>query len=193
MRLFIATSLTPEIHQEMVSLLGELSTSVGRKIVKWVKPSGVHLTLKFLGDTLPEQVPDIQKTMDEVTRKFTPFPISIEGIGCFPSRSRPRVCWIGVIEKTGVLQTLQEQLELAIVTLGFSKERRAFHPHLTLGRVRRRTQNAEIRKLARQLNEFPKLSLGKQDFDQISLVKSDLQPTGAVYTELYTSKLGGGA
>jgi 2'-5' RNA ligase len=155
-----------------------------------VKPSGVHLTLKFLGDTPSEQVPDIQKIMDDVTRKFTAFPISVEGIGCFPSQSRPRVIWLGVIEKTGTLQTLREQLENALAALGFSKERRAFHPHLTLGRVKRHTQNADVKNLAQHLNEYPHLAFGKQDFDQISLIKSDLLPSGAVYTKLYSSKLG---
>ena len=189
MRLFIATSLTPDILQEIDSLLQELSNSVERKIVKWVKSSSIHITLKFLGDTPSEKVPDIQKAMDEVTRKFSPFPVSIEGLGCYPNRNRPRVIWIGVVEETGTLLALHEQLERGIVALGFSKEKRAFHPHLTLGRVRRRTQNADIKSLSRYLNDLPDLAIGSQDFDNISLIKSDLQPAGPVYTKLHSSLL----
>jgi 2'-5' RNA ligase len=150
------------------------------------------LTFKFLGETLPEQIPDIEKAMDDATQGFAAFSISFEGIGSFPSKSRPRVVWIGVVEAAGALLKLQKQLELGMVDLGFPKEKRAFHPHLTLARVRRGTQNFDLSFIANKLDEYPYVDLGDQALDHISLIQSVLKPTGPVYTSLFTSELGGG-
>lgn len=190
-RLFIATSLTRSIKKRIEKLLLDLKSSLGVRNVRWVKPPGIHLTFKFLGDTSLEQVPEIQKIMDDIAMGYAPFHFSVEGIGCFPNCKRPRVIWIGVEEKTGALQNLQEKIELAMVDLGFPEEGRSFHPHLTLGRIRNHVRKSERKNLGETISDFPSIQVGDQILEAISLIKSDLQPSGAVYTHLCTSKLRG--
>lgn len=191
MRLFIATSLTRSIKKRIEKLLLDLKSSFGARNVRWVKLSGIHLTFKFLGDTSLEQVPKIKIMMDNIAMGCAPFPFSVEGIGCFPNCKRPRVIWIGVEEKTGALQNLQGKIELAMVDLGFPEQGRSFHPHLTLGRLRNHVRKSERKNLGETISDSPSIQFGDQVLETISLIKSDLQPSGAVYTHLYTSKLRG--
>ena len=192
MRLFIATNLTRSIKKGIEKLLLDLKSSLGARNIRWVKPSGIHLTFKFLGDAPFEQVPEIQKMMDNIAMGYAPFHFSVEGIGCFPNCKRPGVVWIGVEEKTGALQKLQEKIELAMVDLGFPEEGRSFHPHLTLGRIRNQVRKSDRKSLGERISVSPSIQLGDQVLETISLIKSDLQPSGAVYTHLYTSRLRGG-
>ena len=60
--------------------------------------------------------------------------MDIVGFGAFPTIRRPQVLWVGV-EPTPALRCLKQDLEWALTDHGFDRETRAFHPHITLGRV----------------------------------------------------------
>ena len=90
------------------------------------------------------------------------------------------------------LLALQQSIERELEALGFARERRAFTPHLTLGRVRDRISTAQSRALSDALGGVsvePGVALPVRE---VSLIKSDLRPSGAVYTRLYAAGLGGG-
>lgn len=189
MRLFIATSLTEKIYEMLDDLIRSFSSSIGSHDVKWVRPSGIHLTLKFLGDTPEHKIIQIQHVMDEIIHGISAFPVSIQGVGCFPNCKSPRVIWVGVKETRGTLQDLQLRLENGLTKLNFPREKRTYHPHLTLGRIRRRVGNADRRAIGEKLNHIGQIDSRTQIIDEISLIRSDLKPSGAVYTHLYSSSL----
>lgn len=189
MRLFIATRLTDKNYEMLDDLIQSLSSPIGSRNVKWVRPLGIHLTLKFLGDTPEHKIIQIQHVMDEISHGISAFPISIQGVGCFPNCKSPRVIWVGVKETQGIFQDLQLRLENGLTNLGFSREKRTFHPHLTLGRVRRHVGNADRRAIGEKLNHIEQTDIGTQFIDEILLIRSDLKPSGAVYTHLYSSSL----
>jgi RNA 2',3'-cyclic 3'-phosphodiesterase len=56
-------------------------------------------------------------------------------LGAFPSRSRPRVLWVGV-DAPPALELLQDRIERGCEAIGFPPEGAPFQPHITLGRVR---------------------------------------------------------
>lgn len=170
-------------------LIQSLSSPIGSRNVKWVRPSGIHLTLKFLGDTPEGKIIQIQHVLDETIHGISAFPISIQGVGCFPNCRNPRVIWVGVKEMQGILQDLQLRLENGLTNLDFPREKRAYHPHLTIGRVRRHVGNADRRAIGEKLNHIRQTDIGTQMFNEISLIRSDLKPSGAVYTHLYSSSL----
>lgn len=192
MRLFIASSLTPVIHRKIETFLGDIKLTYGSKYVRWVNPAGIHLTYKFLGDTPEVEIPSISKTLDEIGALVTPFSIAIKGLGCFPNCSRPRVIWVGVKDESGSLLKMQTNIERGLVKLGFAEERRKFHPHLTLGRLRRGAEKSEIMHLGETLRNVSQPNLGNQEVSRIELVQSDLRPSGAIYTRLHSSELSGG-
>ena len=189
MRIFIAANLTDNVYEMLDDLTQSFSSSIGSHNVKWVRPSGIHLTLKFLGDTPEHAIIQIQHVMDEISHGIGAFPISIQGVGCFPNCKSPRVIWVGVKETQGILQDLQLRLENGLTNLNFPREKRTYHPHLTLGRVRRHVGNADRRAIGEKLNHFGQTDIETQFVNEISLIRSDLKPSGAVYTHLYSSSL----
>jgi 2'-5' RNA ligase len=184
--------LTPEIRLKIDSLLQNLNSSVDPQQVKWVNVSAMHVTVKFLGETPTEKIPLIQKSMDHVASRYSPIQITIEDLGCYPNKKKPRVIWVGIHEVSGVFKLLHSQLEEEMEKLDFPKEKRRFDPHLTLGRVRRHIKGLDLKDLADQIIRIPDPKIGRQLVDNLSLIKSELKPSGAVYTNLHTSALGGG-
>ncbi len=101
--------------------------------VRWVSPDLFHLTLKFLGEVMPQKLQQVQESVEEVANGTGTFPLEIGGFGAFPTIRRPRVLWLGV-EPSPALRCLKQDLEWGLSEHGFERETRAFHPHFTLGR-----------------------------------------------------------
>ncbi len=134
-RTFIAVELSPRVITRAGNLMDELR-AIGAE-VNWVHPQQMHLTLKFLGDVSDTETPDICRVVKEVADDFEPFEIVCRGAGAFPNSRDPRTLWIGIQDGADELKRLQAAIDDAFKTqLGYGKEQRAFHPHLTLGRIK---------------------------------------------------------
>lgn len=150
--------------------------------ISWVRSEGIHLTLKFLGDCDPDRVDAVSAGAWDVAGRFTPFDLGAEGRGIFPDVRQPRVFWIGIQGATPNLLALAEALEARLETVGFDRESRLFHGHLTVGRVRRDTGGRELEAMARRWLEAAETSYGSFRVDRFLLMESTLKPGGAVYT-----------
>jgi len=149
--------------------------------VKWVGMHGMHLTLKFLGNIDPEKLPLLRETIEKAASHHSPFPIKLKGTGSFPPRSRnPRVLWIG-IEADPALSSLHAEIETQLAQQGFPRETHAFHPHLTLGRVKKSPLPAIMTEDFRQYHETV---FGEMLFRKITLFQSRLSSSGAQYSTL---------
>ncbi len=137
LRTFIAIELDEPLLIAIGRVQGKLKRQTPPGGVKWVAPDGIHLTLKFLGDTPAGRVPEIVAALERACAGAQPFEFSVEGRGCFPNFRRPRVIWVAVREKGQALARLQAAVERHVAPLGWPAEDRAFSPHLTLGRVNR--------------------------------------------------------
>jgi RNA 2',3'-cyclic 3'-phosphodiesterase len=73
--------------------------------------------------------------------------------------------------------------------LGYAPEERDFSPHLTLGRVARNISGDEMQRLSALLAGNKVGFLGATRVQSIQLYRSDLQPSGSVYTALFTAPL----
>jgi len=190
-RSFIAIELSENILSAIADLQRQLKKQVPEGTVRWVRPEGIHLTLQFLGDVPAVKINSIAQALTEACTSCHPFSITVGGLGCFPNARRPRVTWIGVDEPTGTLAALQKAIERAMVPLGFTPEKRAFHPHLTLGRTQRRATRDQIQALGTLITTTQAPFLEQMDVHQVCLIRSDLRPTGAEYTRLATAPLAG--
>jgi len=179
-RTFIAISLPPEIREALDGISRALEQQTAPRAVRWVKPAGIHLTLCFLGETGITRLPELRQTLDGITA--VPFPLQLGELGAFPRPRRPRVIWVGLQGDLPALQSLQQAVTAAVAPLGWQPDRRSFHPHLTLGRVK----NAGG--VSRLNWSQPVPSLGWR-VTAVELIRSDLQPTGALYTTLHTRRL----
>jgi 2'-5' RNA ligase len=182
LRTFIAIELSDDLRSQLRDQMDRIQADLGLETIRWVRPTSIHLTLKFLGEVSPEKIDSITNQMEQVAAEHDPFIFRAESFGCFPSIRKPRVLWVGVAESSGMLSSIQRDLERRLAQLGFKRERRPFHPHLTLGRLHRRIKQSEVQSTGSALEDFQVGVLGDYEVKDLCLFKSDLRPTGAVYT-----------
>jgi 2'-5' RNA ligase len=184
LRTFIAIELDEPLRIALRSVQDKLKRQVPPGSVKWVAPDGIHLTLKFLGDTPAGRIPDIETALQESCARFKPFAFTVEGRGCFPNFRRPRVVWVAVRERGRVVTRLQQAVERTVAPLGWPTEERAFSPHLTLGRVAKTADSRTASAVGQAVENSSVEEIGLQEVSSLSLIQSDLRPTGAVYSRL---------
>ncbi|HKC11173.1 MAG TPA: RNA 2',3'-cyclic phosphodiesterase, partial [Vicinamibacteria bacterium] len=158
-------------------LVGEIKHRVAG--VRFVRPEGIHLTLRFLGPTLPAQIQRLGPRLQRAAAACPPSEARVAGLGVFPPRGRPRVLWLGVSLPPPVL-ALQTACEEAAVGVGFPPETRPFRSHLTLGRWREGAPSPEL----------PAADLGPVSLETLVLYRSELRREGALYTPLASFPLG---
>lgn len=182
LRTFIAIEISlPPTLQSIVIELREMGSAL-----KVVDTDSTHITLKFLGDTPVEVLPQIGKVMESVANGLQAFDVELNGIGAFPHWGRPTVVWAGVSPKEP-LQHMADRLEAELEPFGFPKESRAYHPHLTLARIKTKPPR-ELKPLA-EIHETT--SFGRQTINHIILYESVLQKSGPIYTPLASVPLVG--
>jgi RNA 2',3'-cyclic 3'-phosphodiesterase len=190
-RAFIAVPLPDSLLRQLASLQRRLEEQMPRRGVRWVRREGIHLTLKFLGDTPAEKLPSIKEALAAVARNAPVSTFTVGGIGCFPNAYRPRVVWVGVQEPTGRMAALQDAIEEVMAPFGYKPEGRGFTPHLTLGRVGRKARRDEVTRVGEVVAGTEVNQLAEVVADRFELIRSVLKPTGAEYTTLETFVLGG--
>jgi len=187
-RAFIAIELPGSVKSALSQLQDNLQRSEHAS-VKWVDTGSIHLTLKFLGNIATETIPELTKVLSEAARGITPFHLELGEMGVFPNLRAPRVVWVGLRGETATLSVLQENIESALIPLGFPPENRAFSPHLTLGRVREKASPGERRSLGQAVASSKVASMEPFPVDSLSLMRSTLTREGAVYSRLYSVAL----
>ena len=171
-RLFVAIDL-PDAAKDRILSLRQHDLPPGR----WTRREALHLTLHFIGDVPAGVARAYQRTLGEV--EAAAFDLSIQGVGQFPINDRPRVIWAGV-QNTPDLRALHEAVGAALESEGFRRERRRFHPHITLMRFRRPIRRGVA---SRWLNAHVDFMVKPFPVEQFALYASDLQPSGAVYSK----------
>jgi RNA 2',3'-cyclic 3'-phosphodiesterase len=191
LRTFIAIELDETLLSAIERVQGKFKRQSPPGSVKWVAADGIHLTLKFLGDTPEGRLPAIEQAMRHACQGFTAFEVGVEGRGCFPNIRRPRVIWVAVRDPGQTLARLQASEERHVAPLGFPTEERGFSPHLTLGRVSRNANPATEAAIGQMVEQAVVEQIGVQKVTAVSLIMSDLRPTGALYTSLFAVPLAG--
>jgi 2'-5' RNA ligase len=187
-RCFVAIELEEDMRQALHQTQALLKAAPAGQYCRWVRPEGIHLTLKFLGDVPENRIDSIAEAIREAAAEHPCFGISFASLGCFPNARLPRVTWVGVEDPGGALQSLQRSVESSLSALGYPPEKRAFHPHLTLARTKRvtRREQAAVGELVQRTRID---QLGEMEVREISLMRSELRPSGSVYTRLAAGPL----
>jgi 2'-5' RNA ligase len=191
LRTFIAIELDESLRRALQSLQNRLKRQTPPGSVKWVAPEGIHLTLKFLGDTPAARVSEIVAAMRTACTGHGAFDLVVEGRGCFPNFRRPRVVWVAVRDRSQTIGSLQAAIEREVAPLGWPTEERAFTPHLTLGRVSKTADPRAITAVGQAVEQSVVEEIGAQRVSTVHLIRSDLRPTGAIYTSLAAVALKG--
>ena len=168
-----------------------LDSEIGGQ-VRWVRPRGIHVTLKFMGDIPASTVERVLEALPEVAAAFRPFEISVSGLGVFPNSRRPRVLWAGLDGDLATLLALQIAVDQAVEKLGLPKEERPFSPHLTLGRVRRDTNDEQSRKIGYLMSNTVLQAVPSWPVERVDLMRTELDPTGSRHYLVGSAAIGGG-
>lgn len=187
MRCFIALDIDETAQNALKELQHKLKKEVDLKRgdMKWVDPEKIHLTLKFLGDTKDEVIPEMCRALEKAVSGHKNFDLSLSEIGYFGGKSA-RVIWVGCDKGSRKLGKLQADIENEMDKFGVPKEKRKFFAHLTLARVKNYKAGIKLKKLINKDNEF---NAGPIIVDSVILYQSQLQSDGPVYTKLGTFNL----
>ncbi|MCE9545909.1 MAG: RNA 2',3'-cyclic phosphodiesterase [Planctomycetia bacterium] len=187
-RTFIGVEVAGRVGKRALELVERLSGTEAR--VKWVGPSELHWTLKFLGDVHPGDLPELCAAIDAAVADMPSFEIEAVGAGAFPDPQRPRTVWLGVGDGQSEFVTLHDRLQEQLGPLGFRDEHRRFRPHLTLGRVRNSTQES-IDELGQLVADHATFSAGRMEVADVVIFSSRLTRSGPIYEAISRAELGG--
>jgi 2'-5' RNA ligase len=189
MRIFVAAEIDEAVRRKAAQVAAHLAASLehsrDRRSVAWVAPQNLHLTLQFLGEIDTSRAKEVAHRL--ALPLATPaFHVGIAGVGTFPSSGPPRVIFLGVTEGAAQLAALYREVALRLDGLGFPRDARPFHAHLTLGRVR----TACGPRLRDALVAAQAADTGRCAVDHVTLFESRLSQGGATYSVVATSPLG---
>jgi RNA 2',3'-cyclic 3'-phosphodiesterase len=189
LRLFIAC----ELPEDWLTALAEASRTLAKNglgSLRWVRPEGMHLTLKFLGDAGRHLLPDISDALHTASHSQPAFNLTLGELGSFGGRRGVRVVWAGVDGDVKALQNLQRRVDDAVAELGFAREIRPYSPHLTLARVPESAPSDIGARIAAALRQVKPVETAPFAVCETSLIRSQLGPGGARYTRLTSAALG---
>ncbi|MGA9191944.1 MAG: RNA 2',3'-cyclic phosphodiesterase [Anaerolineales bacterium] len=190
MRAFLASRLPDALRAKLALQIDMLTEFVPPETVRWVRPENIHLTLKFLGEISSDEAQLVVDSAGPIAAGCRPFDLSASGLGVFPNPKRPRVIWVGVSGAEEGVTALNRELESALAGVGFDREGRGFHPHLTLGRTRRGLRRLDLKALAEALARASVGDLGQWRVETLALMRSELRPEGPRYSVVASLPLG---
>jgi len=182
-RSFIAVDISDEARDEFSRVENRLKRSGCR--VRWVRPETVHITLKFLGYIEEGRIAGISERIRSVASSNRRFEIIPGRIGVFPDWRRAKVLWVGIDKGIREMKKIAEDVENAMAEEGFERERKAFNPHFTLGRIKTPENLDKLEAIAGKTEVAP-VSI---PVSKLILVRSELSSGGPVYTPLFEAGL----
>ncbi|HVB81021.1 MAG TPA: RNA 2',3'-cyclic phosphodiesterase [Candidatus Binataceae bacterium] len=182
-RAFVALRLDAAVDEAIAAMIERLrapESGIPHDGIRWARRANFHLTLFFLGPAVPrERLAPIADALGAIAKTAAPFEIAARGVGAFPNPARPRVIWVGL--HGDALAALAARVAEAAGRCGFTPERRAWSPHLTIGRVRSLPSPKQLR---RTLSEAADSSFGVSRIERVILYRSEPGPQSSTYHEL---------
>jgi len=185
MRLFVAADLPRDLRDRLAAI--QVQGRTWPLPVRWVRPEGIHLTFKFLGEVAPDRVGAIHEALESARHSTAPFFLTTAGTGSFPEHGQPQVLWIGIGGDLESSARLQTAIESALVGIGLEPEDRPYRPHLTLGRVKGPPRGEWRSSLAAAAGAPVRFEV-----DDFVLYESRHSPGGSTYFPLRRFVLDGG-
>lgn len=183
MRVFVAIRIPDDVRSALTTISDRLRRT---KIhASWTIPENMHLTLRFYGEIHPSDVSQIVIFLSEQLRNFSAPLLLVRGIGAFPSLDRPLVLWAGTEVLEGALLEIQQATEQAACLIKLSPEKKPFHPHITLARIKNPVHGKIIKPLLENVSASGPPEFGREfRAHEIVLFSSTLTPKGPIYNVL---------
>ena len=177
-RLFVAIDIPDDVRNQFREVQEVLSMS--RAKLTRVNEESMHITLKFIGEVNGSNLPQISNALSLI--KYPAFTLNI-GLIATNSNRNPRIVW-AEINDHGDSSGLAREVDSALSPLGIDTEKRKFHPHVTIARIRQFHDS-----LFERLASVSGSCNGIIPADRFILKKSELTPNGPIYTDIITIQL----
>jgi 2'-5' RNA ligase len=186
LRVFCAIELPEEVSARATDHINNLRRQVPDISASWNRDGKFHLTLKFIGEITRVRVERLSLAAQRATVDLSCFNLIVAGAGAFPKKGPPKVLWLGIDDPTGQLATLQARLEQECAREGFGKEVRAFHPHLTIARLRKPQGARELAAVHTEMG----FAAVEVPVSELLVIRSELGDKGSKYTVISRHTLG---
>lgn len=141
-RLFVALrpddAATTELQRAVGEARGRLTGLEGADAIRWIPAERWHLTVLFLGSVEKDRVAAVTEAGASAAAGTDTFLWQLSGCRASPSVSRARVLWSPAQATGDSLARLHRAMRRMMRSAGQSVERRPYHAHLTIARVRSR-------------------------------------------------------
>jgi 2'-5' RNA ligase len=180
MRLFTAVELPADAVEHLRQLQDSLRATIPG--VRWTPPGNLHITLKFLGETPDALAPELCAAMSSVAAEA--MELYVANLIFFPPRGSIRIVAAGLGGDAGAMGELFSRVQNAAALLGFPRETRAYHPHITLARAKN-PLHAALREAIETQRASLNLPGPRFTTSGFTLFESRLTNTSATYMPLF--------
>jgi len=178
LRLFLAIPIPEDVRAELQTVQRHLQPFSPPRAVRWARPEQFHLTLAFLGNVPAGRTDALIQAVRPICAATSPLRLKANDVGFFPGASSPRVFWVAISDRDGLLPGLQRQLAAAVLPFAQNQEARPFASHVTLARLEKFDRRA-AEKFVAGAKVFENKTFGEWTAAGVELVRSQLLPSGA--------------
>lgn len=186
-RTFIAIELSEDVTAALLAEVERLRPQFPR--INWVKPDNLHLTIQFLGNLPPDDLPAVFEAAQEAAAASEPFSLTVAGSGVFPDARHPRALYAGCRDGEEAAVSLAGHVSAALSEIGYPADPRRYSPHFTLGRIK---QPADALGIESVLPELQARVYGTLEVEELVVFMSELKKQGARHTPMQRIPLGSG-
>ncbi|HKD12681.1 MAG TPA: RNA 2',3'-cyclic phosphodiesterase [Thermoanaerobaculia bacterium] len=157
----------------------------------WARPESWHITIKLLGHVPPEILQPLAASLAPAARETVPGDLTRGGAIVFPPQGAARVLGAGFAPSPTVesLAAFAHEVDARAEAFGVEREKRGFHAHVTLARLRRPWNEREVESFRAEVGAWP---LPDWPLRSGVLYESRLLPEGAVHIPLAEWTFSGG-
>ena len=189
MRIFYALNFADHVKTAIYNNIHEIKKYTARG--NFTLRENFHITLLFIGECMPNQLPLFKKIADAAANKINTAAVTayIDGLGSF-ARTREELVWVGIkTEPSDILQKINsvltdETLKNGIRIKDSSKQR--FTPHITIAR------RVEFRQISGKDLHLIKFEPVNCTIDSVTLMESvsiqENYRSRIIYKPLYEAK-----
>lgn len=180
-RLFLAVPYFP--NENLIHFCENLKHQLRFDDIHWINYPLLHITVRFLGLTDTDLIPDILTAVRKTCSHQNSFEINIKQMGLFGSCYQPRVLWMG-IENNIQLGEIRNEIDHLLPQIPKPIHEGHFVPHITLARIHRVDDKQRFRRII----ETNRKMMPEQQFlvQHCILYQSILTNEGPVYKPIET-------
>lgn len=187
-RAFFALKIPDELKKELSQIQQQMEI-IAPGLLKMIGPEKMHITLAFMG-----RISDISRqraigAVQIIVNRTFPLELRPTILGALPRIARPAVIYLGISDPENQLFKLIKLIEHDLSAISLTPIRGAggIVPHISLGRVNRKTRTSQLAALREFLNENQiDLSHIKFTPPAITTYTTDLNTTGSRYNQVAT-------